>query len=160
MYPVITRAHFMPIKYNLTKFDKIAEQIQAVAAKENQCNPNDYSFTEEETLIRMEAVIVAALCSAYSYQTSKSIVDGTIVDLGSDSVKEEHRHAREGKWKQLRNLDVQEVAGMNIKDNAFYQWMHYNVDKSEQELYKKAWGNLRAKFGEACDGVGAEPIRA
>ena len=108
----------MPIKYNLTKFDKIAERIQTVAAKENQCNPGDYQFTEEETIIKMEAVIIAALCSAYSYQTSKSMADGAVFDLGSDSVREEHRHARESKWKQLRNLDVQEVAGMNIKDNA------------------------------------------
>jgi hemerythrin-like domain-containing protein len=75
-------------------------------------------------------------------------------------VKEEHRHACEKRWKQLRNLDVQEVAGMNIKDNAFYQWMHYNVDKEEQELYKKAWSSLRTKFNEACDGVGAEQVRA
>ncbi len=150
----------MPIKYNLTKFDKIAERIQTVAAKENQCNPGDYQFTEEETIIKMEAVIIAALCSAYSYQTSKSMADGAVFDLGSDSVREEHRHARESKWKQLRNLDVQEVAGMNIKDNAFYQWLHYNVDKSEQELYKKAWGSLRTKFSESCDGVGAEQVRA
>ena len=85
----------MPIKYNLTKFDKIAERIQAVAAKETQCNPGDYSFTEEETIIKMEAVIIAALCSAYSYQTSKSIVGGAITELDSDSVREEHRLARD-----------------------------------------------------------------
>ena len=148
----------MPIKYNLTKFDKIAERIQAVAAKETQCNPGDYSSTEEETVIKMEAVIIAALCSAYSYQTSKSIVNGAVFDLDNDSVKEEHRNARESKWKALRNIDVQEVAGMNIKDSTFYQWLHYNVNKDEQELYKRAWSSLKSKFSESCDGVGAETV--
>jgi hypothetical protein len=147
----------MPIKYNLTKFDKIAERIQAVAAKNNQNDRND-NPTEEETIIKMEAVIITAMCSAFSYQTSKSLMNGA-VDLGSDSVKEEHMLAREGKWKRIRNIDVQEVANMNIKDGLFYTWMHYNVAKGEQDLYKRAWESLKANFNEACDEVGVERER-
>lgn len=107
----------------------------------------------------MEAVIITALCSAFSYQTSKNILNGEI-ELGSDAVREEHKLAREGKWKHIRNLDVQEVAGMNIKDSAFYTWLHYNVGKEEQDLYKKAWESLKANFNEACDEIGAERERA
>jgi NADH:ubiquinone oxidoreductase subunit len=148
----------MPIKYNLTKFDKIAERIQSVAAKENQGSPGDYIPTEEEEMIKIEAVIMTALCSSFSYQTSKSITDGA-VDLGNEMIKEDHRLAREGRWKRLRNLYIQEVASMSINDSNFYQWLHYNVNKEEQELYKRAWENLKMKFNEACDEVDAESIR-
>ena len=148
----------MPIKYNLTKFDKIAERIQSVAAKETQCNPGDYILTEEESIVKIEAVIMTALCSSFSYQTSKSISDGA-VDLGNELVKEDHRLAREGRWRRLRNLDIQEVASMNIKDGNFYQWLHYNVNKEEQDIYKRAWEDLKTKFNEACDEVDTESIR-
>ena len=147
----------MPIKYNLTKFDKIAERIQSVAAKENPGNPGD-NPSEDEILIKVEAVIMTAICSSFSYQTSKSITDGAF-DLGSEMVKEDHRLAREGRWKRIRNLDIQEVASMNIKDSNFYQWLHYNVDKEDQGVYKRAWEDLKTKFNEACDEVDAESIR-
>jgi hypothetical protein len=148
----------MPIKYNLTKFDKISEHIQEVASREVQNNPDYNPPTEEEMLIKTEAVILTVLCSSFSYQTSKSIMNGA-TDIDSDSIKEEHRLAREGRWRQLRNPDIQEVASMNIKDSNFYQWLHYNVNKEEQELYKRAWNDLKTKFNGACDEVGAESVR-
>ena len=151
-------AHPMPIKYNLTKFDKIAERIQEVAAKDGKSNPGDDLTNEAESVTKAEAVIIAALCSAFSYQTSKTITNGA-ADLGNDIVKEEHRLALEGRWKQLRNLDIQEVASMGVKDSAFYLWLHYNVAKDRQDLYKKAWESLKVKFNEACDEVEPESER-
>ena len=140
----------MPIKYNRTKFDNFIEHLKIVVTKESRDNAP--CAVANERLLKTEAIIIASLCPSFSYLTSRGIVDEN-TDFNNISVKEEYAEAQKGKWKQLRNIDVQEVSGMNIKDSAFYKWLHYIVIKDEHELYKTAWISIKSKFSGACDEI-------
>jgi hypothetical protein len=76
--------------------------------------------------------------------------------LRAPEVKNEHALAAQSRWKQIRSVDIQEVASMNIGIGAFSTWLLSNVDKCDHELYKKAWGALGQEFAQVCDDISNE----
>jgi len=120
----------MPIKYNLTKYDKLAEQIHELSQK--KCT----TFTREEKTLMAMAVIITSFSSAHSWQTSKVITDGNPnLLLSCPEIKNEYQLAK------------------NEKDGIFYTWLSANEHNGERGDYKNAWGRLKALFNEECDGI-------
>jgi len=137
----------MPIKYNLTKHDILAENIHELLQKRDP-------FTTDEEVRRAEAIIIASLSSAHSWQTNKIITDGNVTALlTSSQVRNEHAEARNSKWKLVNNMNIQEVARMNI-NGMFHMWLNaINVDKQTKDIYKNAWSKLQSEFAAECDGI-------
>ena len=144
---------FMPIKYNLTKYDILAEEFHELAQKK------DNSFTKDEETLKAEATLIASFASAHSWQTYKSIIEGNANALNSSQIRTEHLEAKKEKWKHVRNIDIQEVSCANIRDNLFFTWLSVNADKDTKELYRKAWYVLKEQFDEECDGISVQRQR-
>lgn len=143
----------MPIKYNLTKYDMLAEKIHELAQK------RDTTFSKDEETLRAEATLIASFASAYSWQTYKTIIDGNNAAFNSVEIKNEHNLAKSEKWKRVRNMDIQEVSCANIRDSSFFVWLSTNVDKPTRETYKQAWTKLKQEFNEECDGISIQKQR-
>lgn len=150
----------MPIKYNLTKHDILADKIRKLAQRANTIKTGQRitaSLAEEEKTLHATAVLIASFSKSHSWKTSNCLSNGGVMGLGPSDISEiaaEHAAARESKWKNVRNTDIQEVAEMNIRDPAFYGWLNYAVaDKASYDTYKTAWRNLNREFEEECDNV-------
>jgi hypothetical protein len=140
----------MPIKYNLTKYDLLAERIHELSQKK------DASFSKDEETLWAEATLIASFASSHSWQTYKTVIDGNHNILNSPELKHEYAMAKTIKWKNVRNMDIQEVSCANIRDSLFYSWLSANTDKINKELYKKAWVKLKQEFDEECDGISVQ----
>jgi hypothetical protein len=137
----------MPIKYNFTKYDELAESIHELAQKKG-------TFNKQEETLWAEATLIASFASTQSWETHKIISDGNPHLLfTSPKVREEHRLAKEEKWKRVRPPDIQEVACKQIKDNIFYTWLSVNAENGSRGKYITAWNSLKQRFNEECDGI-------
>ncbi|MDE1868991.1 MAG: hypothetical protein KGH60_03435 [Candidatus Micrarchaeota archaeon] len=150
----------MPIKYNLTKHDILADKIRKLSQRTSTVKPGQRvssSLSNEEKTLHAAAVLVASFSKSHSWKTANCMTNGGVMGLNSSELGEiaaEHMAARESKWKNVRNTDIQEVAEMNIRDPAFYGWLNYAVaDKSCYDAYKTAWRDLNREFEEECDNV-------
>ncbi len=141
----------MPIKYNLTKYDMLAERIHELSQKK------DETFSKDEETLRAEATLIASFASAHSWQTFKTITEGKANEINSAEIKNEHNLAKTVKWKKIRNMDIQEVARTNI-NGMFSTWLYaISVDKATRETYKNAWNKLVSnEFNEECDGISVQ----
>jgi hypothetical protein len=138
----------MPIKYNLTKYDMLAEEFHELSQKK------DGLFTKDEETLKAEAIIIASFASAHSWQTYKIVSDGNPnLILTSPEVKDEHTLAKNDRWKRIKPPEIQDVARMNIKDSIFYVWLSVNVTNGSRDVYKTAWSKLKEDFNEECDGI-------
>ncbi len=137
----------MPIKYNLTKHDILAENIRELLQKRDP-------FTRDEEIRRAEAIIIASICSSHSWQTNQIITEGNVTALlTSPHVRNEYTEAKNTKWKLVNNMNIQEVARLNI-NGMFHMWLNaINIDKPTKEIYKEAWTLLRSEFAAECDGI-------
>ncbi|MDE1870706.1 MAG: hypothetical protein KGI06_00515 [Candidatus Micrarchaeota archaeon] len=138
----------MPIKYNLTKYDILAEKIHELSQK------RDTPFSKDEELLRAKAILIASFDSAHSYQTNKIITSGNVIELlNSDYIKMEHADARSTKWRNVKNTDIEEVAHTNI-NGTFPLWLRsICADRETCEGYRYAWGMLQKEFAAECDGI-------
>jgi hypothetical protein len=137
----------MPIKYNLTKYDILAEKFHDLAQKKG-------TLDKDEEITKAGATIIVSFSPAHSWQTSKAIIEGNINAFNSSEVKNEYKLASEKKWKLVRNTDIQEVSCINIRDNLFSTWLLTNIpEKNTRETYRKAWCVLKEQFNEECDGI-------
>ena len=143
----------MPIKYNLTKYDMLAEEIHEIAHKK------DDQYSRDKEITQAEATLIASFASSHSWQTHKVISNGNINALNSNEIRNEFFVAENESWKHIRNMDIQEVACMNIKDGLFYMWLSVNCTKLNKDLYKQAWLKLKEEFNEVCDGVSIQSMR-
>jgi hypothetical protein len=137
----------MPIKYNLTKYDMLAEKIHDLASKKD-------TFSKDEEALRAEATLIASFASSHSWQTYKLMTEGNAnAILSSPEIKSEHLLARNDKWKHIKNMDIQQVACTNI-NGMFFIWLtSINVDKNSRDAYRYAWAKLKSDlFEEECDG--------
>lgn len=138
----------MPIKYNLTKYDLLAEKIHDLTQKKNP------TYSKDEDELRAKATLIASFSSSHSWQTYKLIAEGNPnAILSSSEVRNEHTLAKNEKWKHVRNMDIQQVACTNI-NGMFFIWLSsINVDKATRDSYKYAWTKLKEDlFEEECDG--------
>lgn len=141
----------MPIKYNLTTHDILAGSIHKLAM-------NGHGVSElatQDAVLRAKAIIIASFSSAHSWKTYKAVTGGMVL-LNKPDIKEEYLAAKASKWKSVRNIDIQEVASMDLKDGHFSSWLFSNVDKSEHLTYRQAWGGLRQDFLNGCDVINAK----
>jgi len=138
----------MPIKYNLTKYDMLAEKYHELSQKKD-------TFTPPEELIRAQAVLIAAFSSSHSWQTNKMITESDVRSLSNstDIVIAEHILAKTTKWKQVKNMDIQEIARTNIS-GMFPVWLNsIKVDQNTRMMYRQAWDKLQKEvFSAECDG--------
>ncbi|MGD0510232.1 MAG: hypothetical protein ABSA33_00160 [Candidatus Micrarchaeaceae archaeon] len=137
----------MPIKYNLTKFDTIAEKIHELSHK------GSTTFNDDEETTQAEAIIISSFSSSYSWQTDKVISGGNHNLLYSPAIKSEYMMATKENWKKIRNTDVQEVSCKNISDSFFYMWLAINVERPKHKAFKRGWERLKTEFAEECDGI-------
>lgn len=138
----------MPIKYNLTKYDILAEKFHELIQKNNSL------WSKDEEMCYAEATLIASFASPHSWQTHKTIMEGNIVALNSPEIKNEYLRARANGWKLVKNTDIQEVARMNIRDNIFYYWLSIiGEERNRKETYKKTWNMLKQHINEECDGI-------
>lgn len=137
----------MPIKYNLTKYDILAEKFHDIVAK------NGTALGKEDEILKAMATLVASFSSAHSWQTYKTIIEGNINSLNSPEVKNEYMRALMENWKRVKNTDIQEVASTNVRDGIFFTWLTMNVAKPEREKYRKAMDVLKQHMNEECDGI-------
>ncbi len=138
----------MPIKYNLTKYDTLAEEFHELAQK------RDTTFNKDEEISRAMAIIIASFSPALSWQTYKIISDGNPNLICScQELKDECILAKSERWKRVLPQHIQEVARMNIKDNLFYTWLSSNSQNCPKDIYRNAWAKLQHSFNEECDGI-------
>jgi hypothetical protein len=138
----------MPIKYNLTKYDMLAEEFHELAQK------RDTTFSKDEETLKAMAVIVASFASAHSWQTYKVIIEGDPnLVLNCPEIKNEYQLAKNERWKRVLPQHIQDVSRMNIKDSLFYTWLSANEHNDTRDIYKSAWGKLKEGFNEECDGI-------
>ena len=99
----------MPIKYNLTKYDLLAEKYHELSQKKDQ-------FTQDEENIRAQAILIASFSSSHSWNTNRLIMEGNpnLFLNSTDMIIAEHILSKASKWKQVKNTDIQEVARINI----------------------------------------------
>ncbi len=142
----------MPIKYNLTKYDMLAERIHELSQKK------DAPFSKDEETLKAEATLIASFASSHSWQTHKTMAEGNPNNFNSSEVKGEYATASATKWKHVRNMDIQEVSCTNIRDSLFYAWLSANADRMNRELYKRAWLKLKQEFNEECDGISMQKV--
>ncbi len=146
----------MPIKYNLTTYDMLANRIHKLSVKNSSTDPSykieseAYSATEDPDIILAKAIIIASLSSNLSWQTYNMITTNPS-RLNSPEIKREYEEAKLEKWKRVTNNDVREVTKNDIGDNAFSTWLFFNVGKDMHETYKEAWQNLKKEFSEGCE---------
>src|SRR5580658_8194415 len=114
----------MPIKYNLTKYDLLAEQYHELSQKKS-------TLTKDEEELRAQAVLIASFSSSQSWNTNRMMSEGSANQLlsSTDMIVAEHILSKASKWKQIKNTDIQEVARMNI-NGMFPIWLNSTkVDK-------------------------------
>ncbi|MDE1811049.1 MAG: hypothetical protein KGH66_03340 [Candidatus Micrarchaeota archaeon] len=141
----------MPIKYNLTTHDILAGSIHKLAINGSTVE----RLAEQDAVLRAKAIIIASFASAHSWKTYKAITSG-IVLLNKPEIREEYLAAKNAKWKSVRNIDIQEVSSMDLRDGHFSSWLFSNVDKPEHATYRAAWGSLRKDFLNGCDVINAK----
>ncbi len=143
----------LPIKYNLTKYDVLANKIHKLSLKYSKSSQmDDETGDEEESDLKYIAIIVASLTSSHSWQTHKCIESQTD-GFNSENVKGEYSEAAKERWKHVTSSDINELANLNISDSIFYRWLFFNIDKSDQESYKRAWKQLKDEIENPTEGV-------
>ena len=143
----------MPKKYNLTRYDLIANSIKKLSSRELYANGEvaealDVEYTDE--MLRTMAIIVASFSSSHSWKTFRGITEGS-GQLNSDEIREEYQEACRTRWKNVSQNDIGELSNTNIPDSRFFEWLFFNVDKKEHPIYKDAWGTLKREFQDGCD---------
>jgi hypothetical protein len=138
----------LPIKYNLTRFDVLADKIHKLSLHDNKERifgmQEKGSVADAET-IRKIAIIVSSMTSSHSWQTYKSISKQSD-ELNSANVKEEYNEAVKERWKQVTPSDINELANLNISDSVFHRWLFFNVPWTEHNAYKRAWLSLKKEM--------------
>lgn len=124
----------MPIKHNLTKYDKLRDQIHRLSQKKE----GEYGVGDE--LLRSTAVLIAAFASGQSWNTHRAL--DTRGSFRDPAITNEFRAAESSKWKNINAFDISEVICKDIPHHVFMSWMYYNVECNRHEIYKKAWINL------------------
>lgn len=145
----------MPIKYNLTKCDILANEIHKLSLKElkESHSDNDSSEHEPEDIeIKLMAIIIASLTSSHSWQTYKCI-EQQIDGFNAEVIKREHEEAIEERWKHITPSDISELVNLNISDSVFYRWSFFNVNREEHKYYVKAWKRLKEEMSNSYDGA-------
>ena len=137
----------MPIKYNLTKFDVLANKVKKITQSRN------HEITDEDITTIIKAIIIASFASGHSWKTHKTITTTKQLSNNIEEIAEEYREAKENKWRLITPFDIAEVAEKNIDNSLFSQWLYFCVDKNERERYLNAWQGLQKEFNEACDNV-------
>ncbi len=147
----------MPKRYNLTKFDVLSNAIHKLSVKDSGIesrrdthNADAYKFSDDDNLLKTEAIIIAAFSSGHSWKTYNALTNRS-VELNSDEVKSEYLEAVKEKWKSISESDIKEILNLRISDNLFMQWLFFNVDKGERDIYKMAWSKIKEEFEEMCD---------
>lgn len=136
----------MPLKHNLTKYDKLRERVHKTSAK-NACD-----YTEEDRKVYDMAVLVAAFSSSKSWNTHREIAESRSPNFAQESTHEEYAIASSEKWKTVSSFDISEVMQKNISDFKFEHWLYYNVPGKLHDEYKSAWLELNDLIGKD-DGI-------
>jgi len=135
----------MPIKYNLTKNDILADKFHKLSQRAIDSSSN------EDRILNAAAILIASFSSAHSWRTNTYITNSTEINkLRSPEVKSEYTDAKRHRWKTVTSKDIQEVSQMNINASQFATWLS-NTDKSDGEIYKLAWNKLQSEFDKECD---------
>ena len=143
----------MPKRYNLTKFDILFDNIHALSTKlekESRSSEKSKILNGDEKVLKAEAIIFASFASGQSWRTYNALINSG-GKLNSSEVKEEYESAKKDKWKSITQSDIQEVFNIKMSDNMFAQWLFFNVDKDDRDIYKKAWVCIKDTFNEMCD---------
>jgi hypothetical protein len=142
----------MPIKYNLMNYDIIANNIHKLQSK------NESNFDYNDKVTRGIGIIIASFSSSFSWQTYKSISEGVNIDLDKQEIKEEFQNAAKTNWKNVRNVDVQEVVRIfsampkETRERIFNTWLFLNAGKDYHDTLKNAWAKLEENLkAEASD---------
>ncbi len=139
----------MPIKYNLTKYDKLADRIHCLLQKDNA------NLTEDEQNHIIGAVLFASFSPSHSWETARAINESSISLMNTLKVRNEYNEAKQSKWKNIRNTDVQYVSERSRNINGMFpMWLYsIGVDRQTREQYRVVWTKLMQAFSEECDYV-------
>lgn len=146
----------MPIKQHLTKYDMLAYKVRKLALKSASLKNgrvhdlNSFYSPEEKNTIT-KAVIIASFASGHSWQTNKCMTTSDLARMNSAEIKSESHEAATSKWKMISNLDISEVAKLNIPDSAFSTWAYFHVERSNYDEYKKTWTEFKNEFKDNCE---------
>jgi hypothetical protein len=137
----------MPIKHNLSKYDKVRDYIHKVSQRDES------SYTKDDLLLRNIAILIATFSSGNSWKTHKEISTVT-PNFDSSDLKEEFSSAKTQRWRNITAFDISEVAQKGIQGCKFERWLYYNVEVDSRDTYKKAWSSFNEMLEN--DGVIAE----
>ena len=138
----------MPIKYNLTKNDILADMFHKLAQRKSA------DFSDDENQIRAMATIIASFSSGHSWQTYRCVIRRDLSSFNSDGARSEFEAAQESRWKGVTNRDILEVSQLNISDTVFFRWLSAHMgpmDRDKRQTYVLAWNRLQDEFRKDCD---------
>lgn len=136
----------MPLKHNLTKYDKLKERMHRTLTKDER------TYTGEDRLMRDMATIVASFASSKSWKTHRELAESRSPNFAMADIKEEYAEAYSQKWRTVSPFDISEVMQNSISEFKFEHWLYYNVPSDRHDSYKEAWSNLNELIDED-DGI-------
>ena len=101
-------------------------------------------LTPEETETKKLASVVASLSSNHSWKTYKYLHDYS--DLDKEALASELSSAFAHKWKNISEIDVEEVVKANYNPQALSSLIFYVVDKGKRTEYRELFSRLKDNF--------------
>lgn len=136
---------WMPLKHNLTKYDRLRERMHKTITKE------ETAYTGEDRLMQDMATLIVAFSSSKSWKTHREMVESTTPNFALPEIKEEYTSACAQKWKGITSFDISEVMRNSISQFKVEHWLYYNVPREKHESYKAAWSSLNELIGRDDD---------
>ena len=134
----------MPSRTVFNKFGYFISEVHKVAKKKELVEKCD-------VLVRKKAMLVAAISSGQSWQSSKFLHTNDGFD--KQAIMNEVINAfREG-WRHIREADIEEVINSKIDSRALSTWLYYIFDKDKRIEFKGMFDDLHQEF---IDGL--EPL--
>lgn len=130
----------MPIKHNLTKYDKLKDHIHRLSQKKES------EYNDQDRLLRDAATLIAVFASSHSWNTYRELCNGN--KFNNEQVLQEFLNAKNIRWKDITPFDISEVVCGNIPQTSFMNWMYYNVEVNAHPRYKVAWSHLKERLDQ------------
>ncbi len=134
----------MPLKHNLTKYDRLREEIRVLSMKDSA------EYDSQDRLIHNIAVLIASFSSARSWKTCRELENNGSAQFNTPEIHREYLEAKERKWKEIAVSDITEVSQRGLQESKFERWLYYNVEGSQHGEYKRAWAEFdrMIEYGE------------
>ncbi|MEM3459935.1 MAG: hypothetical protein QXO24_01790 [Candidatus Micrarchaeaceae archaeon] len=131
----------MPNRNNSTKYELFVNEIRKIS-KKKECN------AYEEQMKRM-AALVAALSSSHSWKTYEYLHSNAPFER--DAIMEEARNAFDEGWKNISEVDMEEVLSGSIPDHLFSFWAFNTIPNEDRRDMINLFSEMKKEFADGIE---------